>query len=755
MKKSILLALLMSLCLWATAAPLGTNASLTGKVIDAIDNSPLVGVSIYIPELSEGTTTDANGNYALHDLPSKTVTVQVSYLGHQTEIRKINLTTTSTADFKLHESNAMINEIVVTGLTGKTLMKESPTPISVVTQQQLQATSATNIIDAVSHEPGVSQITTGGGISKPVIRGLGFNRLAVVNDGIRQEGNQWGDEHGIEIDPQSISSVEILKGPASLMYGSDALAGVMIFHGDPVMGKNKMQANVSSEYQTNNGLFGYSANFSGNKNGFVWDGRWSQKLAHDYKNKVDNYVVGTQFREKAANAMLGLNKQWGYSHLILDYYHLTPGIAEGERSTSFRYGRELPFQQIHHYKAVLDNSFYIGEGTLHALVGYQQNRRQEFEDSETEPGLDMKLQTVNYDFHYLFPEKDGWKLTVGANGMIQNNKNLGDEFLIPNYNLFDFGAFATTSYKINQLTLSGGLRFDSRHLNSKELNTQFTAFKRNFRSVSGSVGAVYALTDKMNMRLNVARGFRAPNLGELACNGVHEGTQQYMLGNADLKPEHSWQLDAGWDMTSQLVSAQVSVFASFIDNYIFSQKLNGVITQNCPTYKYTQGNARLVGGEAMVDLHPISRLHFQNSFSYVNSIQLNQPRESKYLPWTPAPRWNSELRYDLVRDGQLLNNTYVSASMECNLRQNHFYAANDTETATPSYTLVNFSAGTDLRFNGHRRASLYLTANNIFNRAYQNHLSRLKYIGADPTTGQKGLFNMGRNFGVKLVLYVL
>ena len=208
-------------------------------------------------------------------------------------------------------------------------------------------------------------------------------------------------------------------------------------------------------------------------------------------------------------------------------------------------------------------------------------------------------------------------------------------------------------------------------------------------------------------------------------------------------------------MTSQLVSAQVSVFASFIDNYIFSQKLNGVITQNCPTYKYTQGNARLVGGEAMVDLHPISRLHFQNSFSYVNSVQLNQPRESKYLPWTPAPRWNSELRYDLVRDGQLLNNTYVSASMECNLRQNHFYAANDTETATPSYTLVNFSAGTDLRINGHRRASLYLTANNIFNRAYQNHLSRLKYIGADPTTGQKGLFNMGRNFGVKLVLYVL
>lgn len=754
MKKILFMLLLIVNCLWATAEPVVPKATLTGHVTDAVDKEALVGVTIYIPELSEGATTDVNGNYTFRELPRKSITIQVSYVGHKTIIRKINLNQETVANFVMKESDALLDEVVVTGLTGKSLMKDSPTPVSVVNQRQLEATSSTNIIDALSKEPGLSQITTGGGISKPVIRGLGFNRLVVVNDGIRQEGNQWGAEHGIEVDQQSVSSVEILKGPASLIYGSDALAGVVIFHGDPIMANGKMQANVTTEFQSNNGLFDYSVNFSGNHNNFVWNGRWSQKLAHAYKNKYDKYVVGSQFRENAANVLLGHNMGWGFSHLTLDYYHLTPGIAEGERSTEYTYGKQLPFQQIHHYKAVSDNSVYIGDGTLHAILGYQQNRRQEFEESADNPGLDMQLHTLNYDIKYLFPESNGWKFVTGINGMYQRNKNRGDEFLIPSYQLFDIGIFATAAYKIKKLTLSGGLRYDNRHLHSFRLEEKFERFSRNFGSVSGSVGAVYALADNMNLRLNVARGFRAPNLGELASNGVHEGTQQYVVGNKDLKSEYSWQFDAGLDYTSPWITTQLSLFANFIDNYIFDHKLDGVKTEDYETYQYTQGNARLLGGEASVDLHPIANLHFQNVFSYVNSVQLHQPHESKYLPWTPAPRWTSDLRYDLVRDGNVLNNTYVAVSLECNLRQNHFYAAENTETATPSYTLVNLSAGTDFRNKKRKWASLYLTANNIFNRAYQNHLSRLKYVEENPVNGRRGIFNMGRNFGAKLVVYL-
>ena len=744
--------LLMLVCIGVMAEPLKGGGSLSGKVTDKRSGEALVGVAIFFPGLQTGTVTDADGKYSIDNLPRRSVEVQVSYIGHKTIVTTIDVDSVSRKDFALEESDAQINEVVVTGLTGKSLAKDSPTPVSVVSSAMLRSTASSNIIDALSLQPGVSQITTGGGISKPVIRGLGFNRVVVVNDGIRQEGNQWGAEHGVEIDPQSISSAEILKGPASLMYGSDAMAGVIIFHDEVLPPLGKVQANVSSEYQSNNGLFDYSVNLKGNNNVIVWSGRWSDKMAHAYKNNYDQYVLGSQFRERAAEGLVGVNCKWGYSHLTLSYYHLTPGIVEGDRGYSHSYGKSQPFQQVHHYKAVSDNTFFIGNGTLQAIVAYQQNRRQEFEESSSTPGLDFMLHTVNYDVRYKLPIADQLKIAVGGGGMWQRSLNKGDEYLIPAYQLFDIGGFGTITYNTGKFTLSGGMRVDNRHLHSFALDDLFEKFSRNFTGVTGSVGAVYAVNDKMNVRLNVARGFRAPNLSELASNGVHEGTVEYEIGNTGLHPEYSWQADLGWDFTSPVVSAQLSLFANFIDNYIFTQKLEGVKTEGYDTYKYTQGDARLLGGEASVDIHPIERLHFANTFSYVNSVQLHQPHDAKYLPFTPAPRWTSDLRYDIVRDGKTVDNTYVSLQMECNLRQNHYYAVNGTETATPSYSLFNVSAGTDFRVHGHKVASLLLSCNNLFDKAYQSHLSRLKYLDVNPLNGRRGIYNMGRNFTVKLLV---
>ena len=302
----------------------------------------------------------------------------------------------STHHQPLTETNVKLNEVVVTGLTGQQKLVTSASPISVVSPKQLESQPSTNIIDAISRQPGVSQITTGSGISKPVIRGMGYNRVVVVNDGIRQEGQQWGDEHGVEIDAASVHSVEILKGPASLMYGSDALAGVIVFNSAPVLPMGEMGANVMSGYQSNNGLFDYSLNFAGNKQGFVWNTRYSGKMAHAYKNRYDGYVYGSAYREQSFTQMLGWNHNGGHTHLTLDYYHFTPGIVEGERDVETgnlampdgfnpkSYGRSLPFQQMHHYKAVFDNMWYVGEGNIKLLAAYQQNRRQEFEESRDE-----------------------------------------------------------------------------------------------------------------------------------------------------------------------------------------------------------------------------------------------------------------------------------------------------------------------------------------------------------------------------------
>ena len=626
-----------------------------------------------------------------------------------------------------------LSEITVTGLTGKTRIKDLPSPVSVMSFTQLESHFSTNVIDAIALEPGMSQITTGAGISKPVVRGLGYNRLLLVNDGVRQEGQQWGDEHGIEIDDHAISSVEILKGPASLMYGSDAMAGVLIFHNDPLLMSGELHGELMTGYQTNNDMKDVSAHLSGNQNGFVWSMRASGKWAGEYSNSHNHDVHNSQFREHALNGMVGLQKGWGHSLLRVSTYYNRPGIIEE--------GDEAPFQRVKHFKAVLDNSLNVGDGSLKAIVGYQRNSRKEFEEAD-ECGLSMLLHTMSYDVRYVSPITNGWKYNAGIGGMWQQNNNRGDEYLIPDYNLFDAGVFATVSKDIDRLHLNGGVRFDNRHLSSKATEDVFTAFSRDFTGLTGSIGVIYNLLDNLDLRLNVARGFRAPNLSELGSNGVHEGTFRYEKGNSDLNPEFSWQFDMGLDFTTDFFSTSVALFANRINNYIYAQK-NGEMVDGVPVYCYTQGDARILGGEATIIIHPIRHLHWENAFSYVNSVQMNQPAEAKYLPLTPAPRWVSTLHYDIKGKSRLVRNMFAEIEVDVNFRQNHYYKVEQTETATPSYTLVNLTAGTDVMSRGKRLFSFYLSCHNLFNRSYFSHLNRLKDMD---------LYDMGRNLCMKLVV---
>ena len=677
-----------------------------------------------------------------------------------------------------------LNEVTVTGVTGDTKLKHATAPVSIVTPQILKATASTNIIDAIAHQPGVSQLTTGGSISKPIIRGLGYNRVVVMSEGVRQEGQQWGDEHGVEVDGSSVGSVEILKGPASLMYGSDAMAGVVILHAQPTLAEGELKGNISTEYQTNNGLFNYSLQMAGNQKGFVWDARYSDKMAHAYKNKYDGYVPGSQFRERAGRLMLGLNKGWGHSRLTWTAYHLTPGIVEGERDaetgeldhedgwTGHQYSKTLPFQQVKHYKVVWDNSLNLSSGYLKAIIGYQQNRRQEFEEEMDEYELYFKLHTLTYDLRYVTNEFNGWKLSTGIGGMYQKSGNEGEEYLIPDYRLFDFGFYATATKSLgDNWTLNGGLRYDHRRLHGYELmedgDVRFANFSRHFNGVTGSIGAVCNINEHFNLRLNLARGFRTPNMSELASNGVHEGSLRYEIGNQDLKAEYSMQADLGLEFTSQYISAQLSLFANRIDNYIFTHRLADEIEEGYLTYAYTQGDARLLGFEAGVDLHPVHSVHFSNTFSFVDAQQMHAEPGTKYLPFTPAPKWASELKWELFHHSHttvnhhhttdaahrsVLNNLYIAAGLDCYLKQSHIYSADDTETATPGYALLNLSAGTDIQVKGKKIAEFYITADNLLNKAYQNHLSRLKYADENVVTGRRGVYNMGRNITFKLVV---
>ena len=679
-----------------------------------------------------------------------------------------------------------LNEITVIGLAGDTKLKHSTAPLTIVTGQTLRSTPTTNIIDAIAHQPGISQLTTGNSISKPIIRGLGYNRVVVISDGVRQEGQQWGDEHGIEVDPSSMGCVEIVKGPATLTYGSDAMAGAIILRPRPIPVEGEYHAGLTTQYQTNNGHIHNTIYTAGNHKGFIWDGNFTHDAAHAYKNKYDGYVPGSQYSQIAGRLRLGLNRTWGHTHITFSTWHQTPSIVEGERDpdtgqlirpdgwSSHCYGHTLPYQHIVHHKLVSDNLINLSRGYITAVIGYQQNRRQEYEEESDRYDMYLKLHTLTYDLRYFSSTHHGWKFSAGTSGMYQDSRNHGDEYLLPDYHILDFDLYATATKQIGRKwTLSGGVRYDHRRLSAMPLiqdgDVRFNDILRHFNGVTGSLGAVCNVTSNLNIRLNLARGYRAPNISELASKGVHPGTIRYETGNARLSPEYSMQADLGFDYTTSFLTAQVALFANHIDNYIYARREQRIIDPRYHTYAYAQGSARLLGFETGIDIHPIHSLHLSNTFSYVNAHQSNATPDTRYLPMTPAPRWTAELKWEILhhshstmahrhtgrqtsRRHSLLNNLYLSARMDYHLCQTHIYSADDTETPTPSYALLCLAAGTDIQIKGKTIAQLHIIADNLLDKAYQNHLSRLKYTDSNLVTNRTGVFDMGRNITIKLTV---
>jgi iron complex outermembrane recepter protein len=777
------------------------KGSLSGRITDKKTGDALPGVNIYFPDLKTGTTTDANGNYKIDNLPQTRVAVQLSYISYRTVLATIDLSSVTIMNYEMEYAATELNEIVVTGLSKSTEQKRNPTPMSILPKTTLLQNSSTNIIDAIATQPGISQITTGSGISKPVIRGLGYNRVVVVKDGIRQEGQQWGDEHGIEIDEFSVNRVEILKGPASLTYGSDAMAGVINLLSAPSLPQGQVRGNLMLNYQTNNGLAGASGNLAGNNHGILWDFRYSYKTAHAYRNRYDGYVYNSGFHENAISLMTGLIKSWGYTNLELSTYNLTPGIIEGLRDSTTghflrpvktndttaselpasdnelkAYSADIPYQKIHHYKAVLNSSFILGNSILKAIAGFQQNRRQEYADilNPDQYGLYLMLNTFNVDIRYLLPEIKNYSVSLGISGMGQTSENKGVEFLIPDYNLLDAGGFLLVKKPVGKFDFSGGIRYDTRieHVQDLYVNAlgekvpgpeagsvkRFSAFNATFSGISGSMGVTWQISKAFFTKFNISRGFRSPNIAELGSNGVHEGTLRYEVGNPDLKAENSLQFDYTLGLSSEHISAELDIFDNTINNYIFSRKLSGFmggdsISEGIPTYQFVSGNAHLFGGELRLDIHPhpLDWIHFENTLSFVQATQYGQSDSTRYLPLIPPAKWQSSLRFSLKRAGKSVQNSYFQIESEWYFEQDRYYSAYGTETRTPAYILFNVGLGTDITKNQKPVCSLYVSLSNIMDVAYQSHLSRLKYTPENFATGRTGIYNMGRNISFKLV----
>ena len=763
------------------------RTQLTGKVTDAKTGEPLAGASVILSDSRIGTVTDSAGSYTLTNIPTGHTVIEVSYQGYKSLVEHLDLTANGQQNFALASSFVENEGVTVTAVAGATSIRKAPIPILKVSKSALLATPATNIIDALSHQPGVSQLSTGPAISKPIIRGLGYNRLVVINDGVRQEGQQWGDEHGIEIDENSVSRVEIVKGPASLIYGSDAIAGVINIITTAPAANNTIQGSVLSSYQTNNRQRSLYGNIGGNQHGFNWNLWGDYQAAADYKNKYDGGVFNSKFNEHNYGGYVGYNGAWGFSHLIVSNFNQKLGVIEGVRDSSGRFVKaepgglesaasesdfnsttpQIPYQSVQHFKVISDNSFRAGDGRFTLNIGWQRNQRQEFgnPDAPQQKNLYFDLRTFNYSTAYHLPEKNGWHTSIGVSGMAQNNANKGVEVLIPEYNLFDIGGYVYTQKTISKATISGGLRYDNRSLHAKELleggDVKFGNIEKDFSNLSGSAGISYAATQNLVLKFNMARGFRAPSIPELATNGAHEGTNRYEYGDPNLKSEISMQEDLGLELNTEHVLFNASVFYNHINHFIFYSKLaarNGgdslVLADNSyiPAYRFGQHNAHLAGAEFLVDIHPhpLDWLHWENTFSYVQGRFAEAIEGTKNVPFIPATRWISELRGEWLPKGKVLRNLSLSIEADRTFRQAHPFTAYSTETATPGYTLWNAGVSTHIVHHNKTLFSLYLLGSNLTDVAYQSHLSRLKYTDVNAVTGRQGVFNMGRNFSVKL-----
>lgn len=735
MKKLLFLLLLAMLCISANA-----QNSLTGIITDSDNNTPLEQVSIYFPQLEKGTVTDVTGNYEIKNLPTGTYKIVVSYLGYQTVSQAIKLNTTEVIfNTNLKESAIEMEEVIVSTPFHK-LQSENVMKVEYANIADLKNKGALTLADGITKIAGVESVSTGIGIGKPVIRGLNANRVLVYTQGIRLENQQFGDEHGLGVNDAGIESVEVIKGPASLLYGSDAMGGVLYLNPEKFAIPNTVNGDVNLNYYSNTDGLNANAGFktSGDKLKFLIRGAVTSHT--DYKTGSDERVTNSRFKEYDIKTGIGYQATNFKTELRYNYNNSNLGIPEeiGEQSTDRTPIK--PNQTIDNHILSSKSSWLFNKSSLNATFGYTSNIRKEFEDGEDGAALHMNLNTFNYNVQYHLPEYGILETIVGTQGLYQTNDNFGEELLIPDATTTDFGVFATSHLHLNESNdVQIGIRYDRRAIRGDEnglINEEgyIPELDRNFNSFNAALGYKLNFFNNFVGRVNLATGFRAPNLAELTSNGVHEGTNRYEIGNSNLKNEQNIQTDIALEYKNEHFEVFVNGFYNAINDYVFIAP-NGDEIDGNQIFIYNQQDASLYGGEAGVHIHPhpLDWLHIESSFQTVTG----KLKDDTNLPLIPAKSITNTLRAEFSNKENWLKNSYSFITLKSVFEQD---AISSFETTTDSYNLLSIGLGGSLEmFN--TLVAVRLSGNNLLNKNYVSHLSRLKY---------DGIGNIGRNVSIGL-----
>ena len=740
------------------------------------EGEALSGATLLLLPDSIGQVAMLDGAFSFSGLKPGDYTLIASYLGYEAGEVALQFggQPLEPVEFRLEPKRELLETIVVTDEHAK---QENSLSSEHISDRFIQEYNQGTFAKTIEKLPGISAINVGVGIAKPVIRGLSSNRIIVNQQGIKQESHQWGADHGLEVDAYDVEQVEIIKGPASLQYGSDGLGGVINIMPGRVVPIGTFRGSIQGVYKSNNDHWGGSANLGFNLNGLFMSARYSRQEFADYRvpaNQfvynsftlpiIDNNLKNTAGKEENVRASIGLQRDWGITRLIFGHYSLDAGLFSGAvgipRSYALtddgnRRDLDVPRQSIDHYRLSFHQTLLFDAGHLDLNIGYQRNWRREFSfpefhsipSSQIDPdntlALEFTLQTWSANVHYEHQATESRKLIVGGNVQQQDNRRGGFEFLLPDFRTFRGGLFTLSEWQMpSGWNLNAGIRvdyatndteffrqwvWDSNENITDSLIAPITG--QSFYNWSASAGANWPLQEgRWVLKANLGKSFRVPYPAETVSNGIHHGTFRHEVGTPDLDSEHGYQLDLSADWDFGRFSGNFSGYFNYFENYIYLGPTFPARFSPLPEagqiFQYRQDDAIYTGFELQWEWEITDFLQLQQVADFVQSYNI---RTSLALPFTPQPALKQHLRYTHKGNKGWLEECFAELGYEYYFAAEGRYRVDRSERPTPAYQLWGIGAGLKARLGG-QPLQLNIQVQNLFDTAYFNHLSRYRLI---------------------------
>jgi iron complex outermembrane recepter protein len=721
---------------------LAAQHTISGVITDANTKTPIADASIYVADQHYGTYSKSDGSFALANVEGRKVILEVSHLGYQTFFASFPVSRDTILAIGLRQSLIPIEEVVITG-TRVQAPQETSHNIAQITAPVMFQSGAVNLTDALSSLPGMSQLTTGPGISKPVIRGLYGNRIQVNAGGMRFDNQQWQDEHGLGLSDMGIERVEIIRGPASVLYGSDAIGGVINVMEERPAPLNTTVRDLSAKVHSN--TYGLSLNYGIRR---ADDGKWRNfRIGADTHADYTDGDGGRVLNSRFANYNLKL--AWGtkkpnrfHVKTFLASHNLFGFVFDSlaRKKTDARLSRRFdgPHHAVSFAQFNSENTFLRGNYKIKANVGFNSNLRLEDEGGGG-ISLSMLLNTVN-GLLQRTTNRENSELTYGGSAFFQSNTNFGGRIIIPDAINGEGSIFTFYQRKSDDWLVEGGVRYDLRFVetfHTGNLNVigndspteEIFPFRRLLHAFNVSAGGSYFLSPQMSIRGNASTGYRPGNLAELSSNGLHEGTLRWEIGNPDASIEQNLNVEGALNYNSPSLRASFSVYENRFRDFFYLEA-DGTEYFGFHVYHYRQSDAVLRGYEATVNVNIQGSPVGINAFV---SSTTGKKSDGKYLPFIPAAKIYSQLQYRLNSFGNWLDPVLSVGGQYIfdQLRPSEF------ETSTGSYVLINTSVTAT-----YKKTKIALVVNNFSDESYYDHLSRYKYYG---------IKNPGRNFSINIL----